>query len=176
MVGEVGRQSPSPRQPFTLAAMSTVLPVEALWELYSLNPLTGAFYSRRTGKKMQGQRTQTSKGYSTRTLVITWKKNRFHRGYGRTIHAWLTGAWSERCIDHIDRNPFNNKLGNLRELTPRQNRRNSTTFKGGAYRHKTNNRWYARIWVNGRFKSLGGHATQAGAQAAYAAALSELVS
>ncbi len=165
--------SPPPRQPPTLAAMSTVLPVEALWELYSLDPLTGAFYSRRTGKEMQGQRTQTSKNYSTRTLVITWKKNRFHRGYGRAIHAWLTGAWAEQYIDHKDGNPFNNTLTNLRELTPRQNRHNSPTFKGGAYR-QSNGRWYARIWINGSFKSLGGHATQTEAQSAYASALASL--
>ena len=123
---------------------------------------------------MQGQRTQTSKGYSSRTLMITWKKNRFHRGYGRTIHAWLTGAWSDRFVDHEDRNPFNNKLTNLRELTPRQNSHNSKTFKGGAYQHKSNGRWYARIWIDRKFHSLGGHATQAEAQQAYKDALNAL--
>jgi hypothetical protein len=174
MVGEMAVERLSPRQPFTLAAMSTVLPVEALWELYSLDPFTGTLYSRRTGKKMRGQRHKTSKRYTTHALVTTWNGQRFHRGYGRTIHAWINGNWSSLYVDHEDQNSFNHSVNNLRELTPRQNRHNSKTFKGGAYKHKLNGRWYARIWIDKRCKYLGGYATQAEAQAAYAAALAEL--
>ena len=154
--------------------MSILLPVEALWELYSLDPFTGTLYSRRTGKKMKGQATKATENYISRTLVISWNGNRFHRGYGRTIHAWVTGKWAHFQVDHIDRNPFNNNLNNLRELTPRENRANSDTFKGGAYKNKSNGRWYARIWIDQKHKSLGGYATQAEGIKAYKDALMAL--
>ena len=174
MVGEVALERPSPRQPNPLAAVSTLLPVSLLWERYSLDPFTGTFHQKTSDRPLKGKIAKTSKNYSRKELSLGWNGKKSTVIYSRAIHAWMTGHWSAELIDHKDRNPFNNQPWNLRERTVRQNRQNSETFKGGAYFQK--GRWYARIWIDGRFKRLGGHATQAGAQAAYAAALSELVS
>ena len=40
----------------------------------------------------------------------------------RVIYAWFVGDIEEgKVIDHIDNNPFNNKVGNLQKLTPEEN-------------------------------------------------------
>ena len=152
--------------------MSTLLPVEALWERYSLNPFTGTFHQKTSDRPLKGKIAKTSRNYSRKELNTTWNGKKVSVIYSRAIHAWMNGHWSEQLVDHKDKNPFNNQPWNLRERTVRQNRSNSDTFKGGAYFQK--GRWYARIWIKGRFKRLGGHATQAEAQQAYQYALKAL--
>ena len=62
-------------------------------------------------------------------------------------------------IDHIDGNPLNNKIENLRAVTHKQNLRNqkmrSTNTSGvmGVYKH--GERWRVRIKVDGVFMHLG---------------------
>ena len=62
-------------------------------------------------------------------------------------------------IDHIDGNPLNNKIENLRAVTHKQNLRNqklrSTNTSGvmGVYKH--DERWRVRIKVDGVFMHLG---------------------
>ena len=71
-----------------------------------------------------------------------------------------------KYIDHIDGNPLNNRIENLREATLSQNawnmklsKRNKSGVKGVLW-DKTNNRWYARCMANkkryhvGYFKDL----------------------
>lgn len=41
------------------------------------------------------------------------------------LHRYLKGANKEHIIDHIDGNPLNNKMSNLRFCTPKQNGRNA---------------------------------------------------
>ena len=156
--------------------MSTVQhpAVEDLWERYALDPFTGTFYTRDTGTPLRGAVKQTSSSYKSLQLCITIGGKRHYKIYSAFVHAWVTGAYAPFIVDHVDRNPFNNAPWNLRALTVRGNRQNSDTFKGGAYRIKTNGRWRARVWVERRFRSLGCYATQAEAQAAYAAAVAEL--
>ena len=62
-------------------------------------------------------------------------------------------------VDHIDGNPLNNKIENLRAVTHKQNLRNqkmrSTNTSGvmGVYKHDYG--WTARIKVDGVFMHLG---------------------
>jgi hypothetical protein len=71
-------------------------------------------------------------------------------------------------IDHIDRNPFNQRWNNLREVTRRQNMQNTRRSRGGASRKGS--RWESSIWVAGRSHFLGSFTTQKEAQTAYLAA------
>jgi hypothetical protein len=71
-------------------------------------------------------------------------------------------------VDHIDRNPFNQRWNNLREVTRRQNMQNTKRARSGAY--KSGNTWYACIFVAGRRKSLGYFSKEKEAKAAYLAA------
>jgi hypothetical protein len=83
----------------------------------------------------------------------------------RIIWAMHRGYWPSQLLDHIDRNPSNNAIENLREATYSQNAMN-TTRKGGlasgvtGVRLAMSGKWTAYIKVNkahihlGNFDSL----------------------
>lgn len=99
------------------------------------------------------------------------------RGYGRVlvtgkgyyIHRlvwlWHHGKWPDHQIDHIDGDPLNNRIENLRDATNRENACNPVTnpvgrsgYRGvyrSVYRSKKNGKWIARINVKGRLIHLG---------------------
>lgn len=86
--------------------------------------------------------------------------------------AWLYvhGRWPAKHIDHIDCNPSNNRLINLREATDSQNHANKrpmnpeSGFKGV---RADNNKWMARIKINKKTVYLGSFNTREEAHAAY---------
>lgn len=98
--------------------------------------------------------------------------------------AWLyvRGCWSEFDIDHIDGDPSNNKLRNLREATRSENNQNRSKFGrssvgliGVSYNPKcTNNPYQAAIKSCGKRLYLGSFPTQEDAYSAYLKAKSEL--
>lgn len=91
--------------------------------------------------------------------------------------AWLiaTGVWPEGDIDHIDGNPANNKLSNLRDVlhqTNTENRRRATKNKTtsmpiGVSIDRRDGGIRADITVNGRTRSLGRFKTPELAHEAY---------
>lgn len=91
--------------------------------------------------------------------------------------AWLYvyGEWPIDMLDHRDANRSNNSINNLREATNIQNMRNSPVRKDNLLGvkcvtlHKTG-RYHARIFHEGRSKSLGLHSTPQEAAHAYEAA------
>jgi hypothetical protein len=140
-------------------------PVELLWERYSLNPLTGKLHSRKTGKVIQGYKVTNKWGNSIHCIGISWNAKFYRTSYGRTVLAFIKGNWPIQETDHIDRNPFNNRPWNLREVTSRQNIQNRGNFGGTWVERKQ--KWQAQIRINGKVKWLGYHRTQADAVAAY---------
>lgn len=80
-------------------------------------------------------------------------------------------------IDHIDGNPRNNRIENLRECTAAQNQYNTprkANNKSGAkgvvfHAPCTGKPWHAKIVVDGKVRSLGYYKTVEEAAAAYAA-------
>jgi hypothetical protein len=88
----------------------------------------------------------------------------------RIIWKMLHGEEPE-VVDHIDGNPRNNRLSNLRAATRRQNSQNargfgSSGFKGVSY-IRARKRWVAQICVNGRSICLGSFRCPLDAHAAY---------
>lgn len=89
--------------------------------------------------------------------------------------AWALhhGSWPEHQIDHIDGNPDNNAIANLRAATVAQNLWNRSAYKRGrsgfkgVSRCKRSGLWRANINVNGRYISLGRHRTAKDAARAY---------
>ena len=76
-------------------------------------------------------------------------------------------------VDHIDRDPTNNKLSNLRLATPSQNRMNTPRPAKGWV--KVKNGYAAKIWVPRKgFEHLGVFATPEEATAAYNKRLQEV--
>lgn len=115
---------------------------------------------RAIGKNGQ-YRATTVKGttYYLHRLVFQW-----HHGYEPTM------------VDHINGNPGDNRIENLRECTSSQNQFNSrrkcsnrSGVKGVVYHPKCSGKpWHAKINHNGRRISLGYHRTLEDAAAAYA--------
>ena len=76
--------------------------------------------------------------------------------------AWfyVYGTWPKHGIDHIDGDPANNRIENLREATKSQNAQNQRTANrdnksGYLGVTKKGNRFVSRIKVDGREKWLG---------------------
>jgi len=80
----------------------------------------------------------------------------FHRVIYKMFYGDFVGD-----IDHIDQNPSNNKVENLRTSTTSENQRNvslrkdnTSGIKNVSY-DKAGNRWKVRIHVNGKPKLIG---------------------
>lgn len=94
--------------------------------------------------------------------------------------AWLfaRGAWPVGHIDHIDGNPANNAIANLRDVSAKLNQQNqrraqasnlSSGLLGVSFDARTG-RWLAKISIDNRTKNLGRHANPQLAHQAYLAA------
>lgn len=97
--------------------------------------------------------------------------------------AWLLhyGKWPERVIDHIDGDPFNNAIVNLRDVSGSLNQQNqrraqfgSQTGLLGVSPHKNSGKFKAQIQVLGKQKYLGLFLTPQEAHEVYLAAKREL--
>lgn len=98
--------------------------------------------------------------------------------------AWLYvhGEWPTEQIDHINQNPVDNRIANLRPADKSQNVQNidaaygSSGYRGVSFdsRCGDGNSWRARIMVDGKSHSLGYYATAEEAHDAYLAAKREL--
>jgi hypothetical protein len=96
-----------------------------------------------------------------RSIQINSKLYKAHR----VIFLWHHGYLPE-FLDHIDRNPSNNSIDNLREATRQENGMNqkkhksmngkptTSDFKGVSW-HKQHEKWMAYIVINRRQKYLG---------------------
>lgn len=139
--------------------------------------------------------------YSPDTGQFTWKVNRGRlakagqlagcpdrQGYicmkilGGTYKAhrvaWLVvyGRWPHSQIDHINGVPGDNRISNLREVSPQQNAENrrithnqSAGTKGVTYARHIK-KWKAQIYTGGTYHYLGVFNTIEEASAAYKAA------
>lgn len=98
--------------------------------------------------------------------------------------AWLyiNGSFPSGVIDHIDGNPLNNRICNLRDVTRRVNQENQrrapssnkTTGLLGATLHKPTGKFMAKIQVNREQIYIGLFDTPMGAHTAYINAKREL--
>jgi len=150
--------------------MSNIVQIEhkELKELVQYIPLTGDFY----WKKSKGSRKKNTKagclhhdGYIK--IRIDGKLYRAHRLAWYYIHAeWPTE------IDHINRVRNDNRYTNLRQVSRKENTRNSsirvdnTTGTTGVYWSKQKNKWIAKLNVDGTDKYLGSFWSKAAATAA----------
>lgn len=92
-----------------------------------------------------------------RIIGIYGKKHRAHR------LAWLlsTGVWPINDIDHIDGDPSNNRIRNLRQAAKSENlwnckiQSNNTSGVKGVHWDSRRGKWVAQIKINGKIKHLG---------------------
>ena len=77
----------------------------------------------------------------------------------------ITDNSKNNFIDHINKNSLDNRIENLRILTNQQNQWN--TNAKGYHWDKKNNKWRARIKINGKTKHLGRFTEEEDARQAY---------
>jgi len=79
----------------------------------------------------------------------------------RLVWAYVHGKFPPNDIDHIDGNPANNKIGNLRAVSHEENLKNSklnknnTSGVAGVYWDKKTSKWMAHIGISGKKVHLG---------------------
>lgn len=114
-------------------------------------------------------------------VIVGIKGRRFYRYHILWVMYYGEDPWP-LVIDHIDRNPSNDAIANLRAVTQLENmsnldflRKKSAKLLPGVRRRQRGNsvRFNARIIVSGKYISLGYFATEAEAHNAYRAALRE---
>jgi hypothetical protein len=132
--------------------------------------------------------TLTRQNRSWNTRFAGKSAGSFNRGYRRIYingqdlmaHrvAWaiVNGYWPSDDLDHIDGDPSNNRLSNLREATHAENQQNRTRhadntsgFMGVSW-HDRDRKWHAQIRVAGKKRYLGSFDCPEQAHAAYLAA------
>jgi hypothetical protein len=142
------------------------VPPARIRELFDYDPLTGSLTRRSTGYVFVKRR------YA---LVRIDGKN---RAAARVIWCHVHGRWPSpgMDIDHINCDPSDNRLSNLREATFIQNLANRRAQGGRRFKGITrvNKRWQAQIRHEGRNIYLGLFDTAEEAHAAYMAKAKEL--
>lgn len=149
------------------------LTAERLRELYEYFPETGMFrrrrlpgeYNRKVGGLTPGHACGRYLG-----LGIDYRRYYCHR----LAWLWIHGEWPAHEIDHINGDPHDNRLSNLRAATKSENgynkrrgTRNTSGIKGVHYYRKTN-KWRAAISLGyQRTKHLGLFDTKEEAAEAY---------
>jgi len=152
----------------------TDLTAQRLRELLHYDPQTGVFtWIKPNGRKLKPGMVAGSLdrdlGYIH--IGLDWELHKAHR------LAWLYvySEWPANGLDHIDGNPSNNRISNLRDVPHavngqnrnRPNKNNKMKLLGAWRNH---DRWFSRIMDNGKLKYLGTFDTPEQANAAYVAA------
>lgn len=162
-----------------MTKLADKLTFERLREVLDYDPLTGVFSwrVRLSDKTRLGAIAGTTKDKGYVQVRIDGVKYLAHR------LAWLyvTGKWPEDVIDHVDRNPSNNRLVNLRPATRRENHQNlnmrkanTSGFTGVSRCDRNPAKWRAVITDYGKQHYLGRFDTPEEAHAAYLAAKARL--
>jgi hypothetical protein len=159
-----------------------MLTAERLRELLHYDPETGVFTWRVTSGKANNGAPAGWIGSSdgVRQVVLIGIS---HRNYKAHRLAWLHtyGAWPVGVIDHINGDPLDNRISNLRDTSQQVNSQNQRRARSdsksgllGAYWDERDRCWKSHIKADGRLKWLGRFDTPEEAHAAYLAAKRKL--
>ena len=114
------------------------------------------FYKKSRGHIKHGSMAGTIRKDARKHTIINGKHYMNHR-----IIFLMFNGYIPEFVDHIDNDPTNNRVENLRECTRTENswnkrlQHNSTTKIKGVSWHKQSRKWGARITVNGKRMELG---------------------
>lgn len=154
------------------AEKRAALTAEDLRKHLVYDPLTGIFiWLPRRWRRATGEAgCINSKGY--RVIVIN------DRQYSAHQLAWLYvyGGWPKEELDHWDTDRSNNRIANLREAQPVENRANTQPRSASGFKgvRKKWSRWEASIVHQGKYRYLGTFDAPEEAAAAYHAKAVEL--
>jgi hypothetical protein len=152
------------------------LTVPRLRELLTYEAETGTFLwnVNRRGHARAGDVAGHDRGDGYFVVKID-QKNYYHH---RLAWFYVNGIWPTQTIDHINGKPSDNRIANLRDVSPRINSENqrspkSRTVSGtlmGAYWCRTWKRWKSSIQAHGKQWHIGWFDTEQQAHDAYIAA------
>lgn len=132
---------------------------QRLKELFKYDEETGIFtrVKQTSSKALVGMvaGTKTNQGYIQ--IVVDSQICLAHR------LAWLYvyGALPKNCIDHINHNPGDNRIINLRDVSTWENTKNrrrdprNTSGMQGVTWHRRNKKWQVQLWNGGKYHYLG---------------------
>lgn len=156
---------------------------DQLREAVDYNPETGEFtWRRRPDRSVQwnGRHAGKQTGWRDHNGYIIVNINDRHWRAHRLAWLYMMGEWPEHDIDHINGDPQDNRLVNLRAATRSQNsgngrkhKDNTSGFKG-AYWNARRHMWLAQIMVARRVYNLGYYTSAEAAHAAYCTAARRL--
>lgn len=118
------------------------------------NPLTGEltwavregsdYFNKNFACKTVGQKWVDKSGYSQYKVTLEIKGRKLSVVASRLCWLVHTGDWPEHTVDHINRDPYDNRFYNLRDVSQGVN-----NFNKGFYRanriHKDKDRWVFRF-------------------------------
>jgi hypothetical protein len=154
-------------------------PLEGLEQVLRYEPHTGKFFWRidRPRKTKAGDEA----GHINNKRYVQIRYN--HRDYSAHRIAWYLHTKQDPSglqIDHINGNPSDNRIANLRLATPGENAKNMRKRKGttsqykGASWHARTGKWQSQIKVDGHNMHLGCFDTDYEAHLAYCKAAAVL--
>jgi hypothetical protein len=167
-------------QPKRTELMTGILrPLEGFEHVLRYEPHTGKFFwlIDRPRKTKAGDEA----GYINSTGYVKIRYN--HRGYSAHRIAWYLHTKQDPAalqIDHINGNPSDNRIANLRLATPGQNAKNTRKKPGtaskykGAHWYARRNKWQSQIRIDGHSIHLGYFDTDYEAHLAYCKAAAVL--
>ena len=147
----------------------SVLTIEALKEQLHYNLETGVFNWKvpRRGRRLDREAGGVNNNCTYKTITLEGQQYLVHRLAWFYVH----GEWPVGNLDHINRNPADNRIANLRQATVAQNAANSFGFGSsgykGVYWSTKGQKWKSQITVNYKSIHLGLFDTPEEAHAAY---------
>ena len=156
------------------------LTAEIARELLTYNPNTGKLFWKERSAKYFKNFKMSRKSWNTQwagkealTAITRRKSGQIGRLDGRVLNkkylahriAWLIyyGEWPKNEIDHINQDPTDNRIENLRDVTHAENHKNRTLQKNNTTGYvgvsKHHGKYRARIRINSIEKNLGDYDT-----------------
>jgi hypothetical protein len=131
---------------------------EILHQLFAYDPETGLFIRKiKTSNNAKMGIAGTNNGIGYITICVNSKLQYAHR----LAWMYMYGSFPDGNIDHINGNPSDNRICNLRLVNQSQNMQNIKKFKNntsgykGVTWRKDTKKWTAQIWKNSKRYGLG---------------------
>jgi hypothetical protein len=132
--------------------------IEGYEGLYKISSFGNVFSVKRN--KIMLFKVHGHKGYKKIQLNIN-KQKKYFRISRLVAKHFIPNPENKKLVDHIDRNPSNNHISNLRWATYTENLGNQLSRKGssskykGVFFHKATKKWQAEVRVDKVKKYLG---------------------